>query len=96
MFIWKRTLRTESSERFLALENGKEVAAADIHYLASGHVAGTLIVLREAGLGEDRIQELLRTLDEDMLPGVDVESGSLTYTVVVGDVVGNFEASKQP
>lgn len=31
-----------------------------------------------------------------MLPTVDIESGSLTYTVVHGDVWGNFEASADP
>ena len=31
-----------------------------------------------------------------MLPTVDIESGSLTYTVVHGDVCGNFEASADP
>ena len=40
---WKRTLRTASSERFLAQRDGKDVAAVDLHYLASGTVAGTVI-----------------------------------------------------
>jgi hypothetical protein len=46
---WKRTLRTASSERFLAQREGRAVAAVDLHYL--------------------------------------------TYTVVLGEVLGNFEAT---
>jgi len=36
MISWKRTLRTASSERFLAQREGKDVAAVDLHCLASG------------------------------------------------------------
>ena len=36
MICWKRTLRTASSERFLAQREGKDVAAFDLHCLASG------------------------------------------------------------
>jgi hypothetical protein len=47
---WKRTLRTASSERFLAQRDGKDLAAVDLHYLANGTVAGTVIILK--GLAE--------------------------------------------
>jgi hypothetical protein len=33
---WKRTLRTASSERFLAQREGRDVAAVDLHCLANG------------------------------------------------------------
>jgi len=93
MIIWKRTLRTVSSERFLAVKDGRDVASVDLHYLATGAVAGTVILLREAGWQEDDIPKLLASLDEDLLPDVDIDSGTLTYTVVQGDVVGNYQAS---
>ena len=32
----KRTLRTASSERFLAQREGKDAAAVDLHHLANG------------------------------------------------------------
>lgn len=89
---WKRTLRTPSSERYLALRDGKEAAAADLHFLPSGQVAGTFTLLQDAGWREEDIPHLLATLDEDFLPDVDLESGSLTYTVVMGRVVGSYEA----
>ena len=92
MVNWKRTLRTSSSERFLATREGKDVAAVDLHYLANGTVVGTVILLKASGWKEDEIPKLLQSLDEDFLPDVDLEQGNLTYTVVMGEVLGNWEA----
>jgi len=91
---WKRTLRTGSSERFLAQRDGKDVAAVDLHYLPNGTVAGTVILLKDAGWREEEIPALLASLDDDFLPDVDLERGTLNYTVVVGEVMGNWEASQ--
>ena len=92
---WKRTLRTPSSERFLAFKDGREAAAVDLHYLANGTVSGTVILLRDAGWKEADVPQLLASLDENFLPEVDLAHGTLTYTVVMGDVLGNFEASEE-
>ncbi len=96
MICWKRTLRTPSSERFLAQREGKDVAAVDLHHLASGTVAGTVILLKDAGWKESDVPALLGSLDEDLLPDVDLDHGNLNYTVVIGEVFGNFEAQKTP
>lgn len=93
---WKRTLRTPSSERFLALRDGKEAAAIDLHYLANGTVSGTVTLLKDAGWKHDDIQHLLSGFDEDFLPGVDLAHQTLTYTVIMGEVLGNFEAHEKP
>ena len=53
---FKRTLRTASSERFLAQRGGDDVAAVDLHYLANGTIAGTVIILKGSGLDESNIQ----------------------------------------
>jgi len=97
---WKRTLRTPSSERFLDFLEGPsgvpaEAAAVDLHYLPSGHVAGTVILLEGFGWTEEDVPALLRSLDEDFLPDVDLEKGSLSYTVVMGHVVASYEAAKE-
>ena len=96
MISWKRTLRTASSERFLALREGKDVAAVDLHYLATGAVAGTVILLKDAGWQESDVPALLGSLDEDFLPDVDLEHGNLNYTVVLGEVLGNYESEQRP
>ena len=92
---WKRTLRTVSSERFLAQREGRDVAAVDLHYLASGTVAVTVILLRDAGRNESDVPALLGSLDEDFLPDVDLDHGNLNYTVVLGEVLGNYQAEKK-
>ena len=92
MMQWKRTLRTPSSERFLLLRDGKEAAAVDLHYLASGTVSGTVILLKSAGWTEEEIPQLLKSLDDDFLPDVDLDRGTLAYTVILGELIGVFEA----
>lgn len=96
MITWKRTLRTTSSERFLAFRDEKEVAAVDLHYLPGGTASGTVILLKSADWKEADIQPLLSSLDEDFLPDVDLAHGTLTYTVVTGEVLGNYEATNAP
>ncbi|MDB6019301.1 MAG: hypothetical protein JWR19_3790 [Pedosphaera sp.] len=94
MITWKRTLRTSTSERFLALKDGQDAAAVDLHYLANGTVSGTVILLKHAGWKEEDVPKLLASLDEDFLPEVDLAHGTLTYTVVMGEVWGNYEAAQ--
>ena len=91
---WKRTLRTPSSERFLALRDGKDLAAVDLHYLANGTIAGTVIILKNSGIKDEDIPILLSALDDEFLPDVDLEHGNLSYTVVRGEVLGNWEAEE--
>ena len=92
MMSWKRTLRTASSERFLLQRDGQDAAAVDLHYLANGTVSGTVILLKSAGWTEAEIPKLLKSIDDDFLPDVDLERGTLTYTVVLGELIGVFEA----
>ena len=91
---WKRTLRTSSSERFLALHQGQDAAAADLHYLANGTIAGTVIILKNSGIKDEYIPALLSALDDEFLPDVDLSHGNLTYTVVRGEVIGNWDAEE--
>jgi hypothetical protein len=89
---WKRTLRTSCSERFSAYREGIEVAFLDLHYLQDGTVSGTVVLLREAGWSEDDVPDLIASFDEEYLPDVDLALGNLIYTVVIGDILGNWEA----
>jgi hypothetical protein len=91
---WKRTLRTSSSERFLALHQGQDAAAVDLHYLANGTIAGTVIILKNSGIKDEDIPALLSALDDEFLPDVDLRHGNLTYTVVRGEVIGNWDAEE--
>ena len=93
--IWSRTLRTPSSERFLGKRDSADAIAIDLHYLPDGTVAGTVTLLASAKIADDEIPALLSAFDDDFLPGVDLSSGNLTFTVIRGEVLGNFEASQE-
>lgn len=86
-----RTIRTASSERFL-LEcgSGEDAAALELHYLPNGRVAGTLILLSASRIRDDEVPELLKQIDERLLPDVSIEEGNLAFTVVRGSVTGSY------
>lgn len=86
-----RLLRTPSSERFLLRRSGQDIAALDLHYLATGNVTGTLIVFEGAGVADADAGDLLTDIDEVLLPEVSLDTGKLTFTLVVGRVLGAFE-----
>lgn len=86
-----RVLRTASSERFLIQTNsGTDAAALDLHYLPNGSVAGTVTLLDDGGLTKETAQELLKEIDEVLLPDVSIDENNLTFTVVLGQVVGDY------
>jgi hypothetical protein len=86
-----RTLRTASSERFLLQsDSGHDAAALELHYLGGHRVVGTLIVLDTGVIPESKVPEVLREIDERLLPDVSIEDGKLSFTVVAGHVVGTF------
>jgi len=89
-FTLTRTLRTPHSERFLLRRADTDLAAIDIHYLDNGHVDATLIIVEGAGLTEQQIPELLAQIDETILPSVSFAEKTLSFSVVVGRVVGAF------
>jgi hypothetical protein len=98
MISFRRTIRTPTSERFVAVRDGREVAAVDLHYLEGGTVSGTVVLFREpaapdGGWSPAQIPDLLAALDEEFLPDVDLAHGNLNYTVVLADVLGNYEAT---
>ncbi len=93
MIRWKRALRTTSSERFVALRGPRAVATADLHYPMDGRVVGLVVLDEGAGWTEEQIPDLLATLNEDLLPGVDTSRGSLSLMVVIGEVIGQSEST---
>lgn len=99
MIKWRRAFRTASSERFIAERDGRDSAAVDLHYLSDGTVRGTVVLItgvegdESASIhwSDEQIPDLLASLDEDLLPSVDHADGDLSYTVVVGRLVGACE-----
>jgi hypothetical protein len=89
-----RVIRTATSERFMLRRDKTLIAALELHYLPSGKVDGTLIVLEESGFAQDKVGDLLAEIDRRLLPEVSVSEGNLFFTVVVGRILGSFEPDK--
>lgn len=86
-----RTVRSNSSERYLLrTDSAKDAAALDLHYLADGSVAGTLVLLDKSLASQGQIEELLANIDETLLPMASFNAKNLSFTVVSGKVIGNF------
>lgn len=94
-FKFIRTLRAPSSERFLIQsETGQDLAGLDVHYLENTSVAGTLIILNDAFTNEVEIEALLQFVDESLLPMASLDEKNLSFTVLRGQVVGQFANEK--
>jgi len=89
-FHLQRVLRTPHSERFLLLSGSKEIAALDLHYLPAGKVDATVVVIEGGGVTEQQVPELLQQIDDRLLPDVNLKDHSLSFTVVIGRVLGAF------
>jgi hypothetical protein len=96
---WKRTLRTASSERLLGLIGERDAVAVDLHFLSDGTAAGTVTVLDGGGIAEREIPALLERIDEDFLPGIDLDErhgrGGVHFTVVFARSAENFESAQR-
>lgn len=91
-----RLVRTASSERYLLHIDGVgDDAALELHYLADGTVAGTLIILDQQYANETQAAAIMEEIDRSLLPTVSVEEGNLVFTVVEGRIVGSFTAQAE-
>lgn len=87
-----RLLRTASSERHALRRDDVDLAVLDLHYLPDLTVQATVIVFEGSGISEEDIPSLLTSIDEVLLPEVRLEEQTLTFTVVVGRVLGAYLA----
>jgi hypothetical protein len=82
-------------ERFLSARNRADAAAVDIRSFSDGTVAETFTVLTSAKHSDDEIPTLLSAFDNGFLPSVELASGNLTFTVIRGEVLGNYEGTEK-
>ena len=92
---WKRTLRTPFSERLLGSKGEQDAVAVDLHFLADGTVAGTVTVVASSGITAAELPALLDQIDDDFLPGVDLDEGGVTFTVVWATAAESFESARR-
>jgi len=91
--VFVRTLRTSSSERFLVQDIEKpdvDIAAIDVHHLDNQVVTATVIVLVNEYSNDRFLNSLIETVDTRLLPMACLNDGDLSFTVVKGQVVGQF------
>lgn len=87
-----RRLRTPSSERYhLRLDSGAE-AYLDLHFAAKGAVHGSLMLVGDAAPPDADVEAILTAIDERLLPEVSRDSALLTFSVFVGQSLGEFGA----
>lgn len=91
---WKRTLRTPSSERLLGVLDGRDAVAVDLHFLGDGTVAGTVTLVDGCGIERSLVPGLLDRIDDDFLPGVDLDEGGVVFTVVVATAAESYESAR--
>jgi hypothetical protein len=92
---WKRTLRTASSERLLGAVGDRDAVAVDLHFLADGTVAGTVTLVDGGGIDRALVPELLDRIDDDFLPGIDLDDGGVVFTVVFASAAESFESARR-
>jgi hypothetical protein len=89
-----RAIRTSSSERYLVHIDGEgDDAVLELHYLDNGTVAGTLIVLDKKYASKEASAEILQEADRLLLPTASLDEGNMIFTVVKGQIVGEFKAA---
>ena len=86
-FDFEREVRTPYSEAYTILEADRLVGRVDIH-LAFSLVHATLVV--DESLTQQEIQEIIETIDEDILDAVGINREELIIHVFQGRETGVF------
>ena len=86
-FYFERDCRTPSSESYTILENEQPVGRVDLHFAAT-IVHGTLCVPESLTQGE--IQELIETVDEELVDSVGVSREEFIVHVYQGRETGVY------
>lgn len=86
-FSFEREVRTPYSEAYTIRENDRPVGRIDIHF-ADGLVY--LSVAVDESLTQDSIQEIIDTVDEDMVDAVGISRDGFVVHVFQGRETGVF------
>ena len=86
-FSFEREVRTPFSEAYTIREDDRPVGRIDIHF-ANGVVH--LAVAVDESLTQDAIQEIIDTVDEDMVDAVGIEREGFVVHVFQGRETGVF------
>ena len=84
---FEREVRTPHSEAYLVMEMDRQVARVDIHLTSEMvHVAVSV----DESLTQETIQEIIDTVDEDIVDAVGINRGNFVVHVFQGRETGVF------
>lgn len=86
-YQFERECRTPQSEAYLITVNDEQIGRVDVHFTHS-IVYATLCVGET--MGSEAIQELIDTIDEELVLSADVARDDFVVTVYQGHEVGVF------
>ena len=86
-YRFERECRTANSEAYLIVASEEQIGKVDIHFTPS-IVYATLCVGEK--MTQDEIQDLIDTIDEDLIMSADVARDDFIVTVYQGREVGVF------
>jgi hypothetical protein len=86
-YRFERECRTAHSEAYLIVDGDEQVGKVDIHFTPS-IVYATLCIGEK--MTQDDIQDLIDTIDEDLVMSADVARDDFIVTVYQGREVGVF------
>ena len=89
-YYFERDCRTPHSESYTILEEEQSVGRLDLHF-TSTLVHGTLCVLES--LTQENIQELIETIDDDLIDAVGVSREEFIVHVFQGRETGVYSDS---
>jgi len=86
-FTFEREVRTPYSEAYLVMELDRQVGRVDIHFTPEMvHVAVSV----DESLTQDAVQQIIDTVDEDIVDAVGVNRGNFVVHVFQGRETGVF------
>jgi hypothetical protein len=85
--IYRRQSRTPSSEQYQVLEGEQSLGHLDLHF-GSSEVYGSLML--ELETPEDRVVQIIDTIDQDLVLSSDIAREDFLVRVYVGREVGFY------
>ena len=82
---FEREVRTPYSEAYLVMENDRQVGRVDIHFTTEMVHAAVSV---DESLTQDTIQQIIDTVDEDIVDSVGINRGNFVVHIFQGRETG--------
>jgi len=82
---WEREVRTPYSEAYLVMEQGRQVGRVDIRFTQE---MVNVAVLVDESLTQETAQQIIDTVDEDLVDAVGINRGNFVVHIFQGRETG--------